>query len=237
MNVLRRTLKRPTGGRTLAVAAAVLGVLVAGCGSGQSQDDEPVRLSASEVCAQGILNADAVRALELLTGASEFDPPKKTDNESMSAVADSMSRGYAAIGASRGDQVCKAVPFDSNNRHDVSVSFEIEHESQRTGEQSESGKGSYWEYDLGRNALAISRQAKLFFDCASTRLAGLDKAVPVAASVSISQGSKGDEPGLREANLTIVHSAALAMAKELGCKDNGGLPDTLVVRQKLAPAP
>ncbi|MCX5378124.1 hypothetical protein [Streptomyces sp. NBC_00091] len=149
-------------------------------------------------------------------------------------MADVLARGYAKAGASLGGEACQATPVDEVERRGLSLSFEIESELQRTGEESESGKGHYWEYDLGRNAWAISWQARLFFDCASTRLAGLDKAVPVAASVSMLDGSNGDEPELREANLAIVHSASLAMAKELGCENNGGLPDKLVVKQRAA---
>ncbi|MFD9356504.1 hypothetical protein [Streptomyces sp. NPDC060031] len=127
-----------------------------------------------------------------------------------------------------------ATPFDNMNRRRVTVAFQVESELQRTGEHSENGDGYYWEYDLGRNALALSHQARLFFDCASTRLAGLDKTVPIRASVNVSNGSEEDDPALREANLAIAHSAALAMVKELGCKDNGGLPDKLVVKEKAA---
>ncbi|WP_327283642.1 MULTISPECIES: hypothetical protein [unclassified Streptomyces] len=208
-------------------------VLVVGCG-GDEQDGQPVRLSAAEVCRDGLLNTGAARGVELLTGASEFDPPRKGAVESVVAVAEHLSGGYAAIGASKGGTVCEAVPFDTTNRRRLSVSFEIQHESQRTGEGSEQGKGFYWEYELGRNALVLSDQAHLFFDCAGTRLAGPDTAVPVKVGVSLSSGSKGDEPSLREANLAIAHSAALAMSRELGCRDNGGLPAVLVVKQKAA---
>ncbi|MEV6953901.1 hypothetical protein [Streptomyces sp. NPDC051183] len=124
--------------------------------------------------------------------------------------------------------------MDEANRLRASVAFEIESELQRTWEHSESGEGYYWEYDLGRNALALSHQARLFFDCASARLAGLEKAVPVKASVNVLNGSEKDDPALREANLAMVHSAALAMAKELGCKGGGGLPAKLVVKEKAA---
>ncbi|MFE2142939.1 hypothetical protein ACFXA3_14565 [Streptomyces sp. NPDC059456] len=217
----------------VALGTTMAAVLVVGCG-GEEQDDQPVRLSAAEVCGDGLLNAAAVRAVELLTGASEFDPPRKNAVESVAAMAEHLAGGYAAIGASLGGSVCEAVPFDTVNRRRLSVSFAIQHESQRTGEGSEQGKGAYWEYDLGRNALVLSDRARLFFDCAGTRLAGPGTAVPVEVSVSLSSGSRGDEPALREANLAIAHSAALVMSRELGCQGNGGLPDALVVREKAA---
>ncbi|MFJ6717880.1 hypothetical protein [Streptomyces sp. NPDC091259] len=122
------------------------------------------------------------------------------------------------------------------NYHDLSVSFEIEHVLTRMGEQTESGKGYYWEYDLGRNALVLPDNGRLFFDCASDRLAGPDKAVPIKASVSLREAPTNVDPrALREANLTILHSAARAMAKELGCKNDGNLPERLVIKEKAAP--
>ncbi|MFJ4774792.1 hypothetical protein [Streptomyces sp. NPDC088762] len=222
--------------RVVALAVAVVGaVLLAGCSGDGDGPSGPAELSGAQVCPEGMLAPDAVRGIEKLTGATLFAQPEEGDSAGVRWVAGVLSRGYAKIGASLGGQACKATPLDEKNRRKVSVSFEIESELQRTGENSESGKGHYWEYDLGRNALAVSRQARLYFDCASSRLAGPDKAVPVEASVNVSEGSKGDEPELREANLAIVHSAALAMAKELGCKNNGGLPDKLVVKEKAAP--
>ncbi|MFH7599545.1 hypothetical protein WDV06_31255 [Streptomyces racemochromogenes] len=175
-----------------------------------------------------------MRGIEKVTGATRFQPPEDGRAPGVAWVADVLVRGYAKAEASLGGEVCQAVPVDGKGRHRLTLGFAIESETQRTGEHSESGGGHYWEYDLGRNALALSRQAKLFFDCASVRLAGLGRPVPVMAVVSVSGGSDGDEPELREANLAVIHSASLAMARELGCTGGGGLPGRLVVRQRTA---
>ncbi|MGW7190144.1 hypothetical protein, partial [Streptomyces sp. NPDC054838] len=208
-----------------------MSVIVTGCGV-EEPPPGPSEVFAAEVCSEGLLNEDAVRALELLTGAgTPFKPPK--DVGDVAWMAGVLERGYAQNRASPGGEVCSARPVDRTKARDLSVSLEIEHELTRLGEQSESGKGYYWEYDLGRNALASAKQGRLFFDCASDRLAGPDKAVPVRTNVdTIGPPANVDERALREANLTIVHSAARAMAKELGCKDGGGLPERLVVKEK-----
>lgn len=213
----------------------VAATLVSGCGDGERADTGPSEVFAAEVCSEGLLSPDAVRALELLTGgATPFKPPKNVGD--VAWVAGVLERGYAKMGGSLGGTVCRATPADPKNHHDLSVSFEIEHELTRTGEQTESGKGYYWEYDLGRSALVLPDGGRLFFDCTSDRLAGPDKAVPIKASVSLREAPTAADPrALREANLTIVHSAARAMAKELGCKDGGGLPERLVIKEKAAP--
>ncbi|MEU6894283.1 hypothetical protein ABZ934_21245 [Streptomyces sp. NPDC046557] len=213
----------------------VAGVLASGCSGGKEPDRGPSAVFAADVCSEGLLNQDAVHALALLTGgATAFKPPKNVGD--VAWVAGVLERGYAKNGGSLGGVVCRATPVDIKNRHDLSVHFEIESELQRTGEQSESGKAYYWEYDLGRNALVLPDSGRLYFDCASARLAGSDKAVPIMAAVSLGEAPTDVDPrALREANLTIVHSAARALAKELGCKDGGGLPERLVVKEKAAP--
>ncbi|MFF2195184.1 hypothetical protein [Streptomyces sp. NPDC058157] len=222
--------------RAAAAGCAAAVALLAGCGgSGAAPGPaQPTVLSGAGVCPGGILNPGAVRGIETVTGATRFQPPEEGRGAGVQWVAGVLVRGYATAGASLGGEACLAVPVDGAGRRRLSLGFAIQSEEQRVGEHSESGRGHYWEYDLGRSALAISRQAKLFFDCASARLAGLARAVPVETIVSVSDGSEGDQPALREANLTVAHSAALAMARELGCKDDGGLPERLLLRQTAA---
>ncbi|MEV6687026.1 hypothetical protein AB0N28_17040 [Streptomyces sp. NPDC051130] len=212
----------------------VVSVVVSGCGV-EEPAPGPSEVFAADVCSEGLLNQDAVHALELLTGSgTPFTPPK--DVGDVAWVAGVLERGYAKNRASPGGEVCHAYPVDRRKARDLSVSFEIEHELTRMDEQTESGKGYYWEYDLGRNAFADAKQARLFFDCASDRLSGPDQAVPIAANVITVGSPNNTEPrALREANLTIVHSAARALAKEMGCKNNGNLPEQLVIKEKAAP--
>ncbi|MEU7067138.1 hypothetical protein [Streptomyces sp. NPDC046161] len=212
----------------------VMSVSVSGCGVDEPPPG-PSEVFAADVCSEGLLNQDAVHALELLTGAgTPFKPP--TNVGDVAWVAGVLERGYTKNRASLGGEVCRARPVDRKNPREISVTFEIEHELTRVDEQSESGKGYYWEYDLGRNALASAKQGRLFFDCASDRLAGPDKAVPVRANVdTLGPPANVDPRALREANLTILHSAARALAKEMGCKNNGNLPEQLVIKEKAAP--
>lgn len=220
--------------RRLPVPLLAIGMLLGGCGADEP-DQAPRELTGSEVCPGGLLTADAVRALNLLTAGAAFKPPPR-DVQDVSSAARALVQGFQANGESHVDAVCEARPVDSMNRHVVFVSFEIESEATRKYEHSESGQGYYWEYDLGRNALANARQARLYFDCVSTRLGGPEKSVPIAARASVGDMSSTTvDAAPREANLTIVHSAARAMAKELGCKDGGGLPERLVVKEKAAP--
>ncbi|GGZ75913.1 hypothetical protein GCM10010371_39650 [Streptomyces subrutilus] len=223
--------------RVVRIAAFLVGgMLLVGCSGGAEPAGPPeqAEVSAGGACPEGMLNPDAVSGVERVTGTNRFQRPDAGENPGVTWVAGVLARGYAKDRGSLGGRACEVTPSDEKNRRRVSVSFEIQGVLQRTGEQSESGKGYYWEYALGRNALALSDRAKLFFDCASARLAGADTAVPVAASVTVSHGSDGDDPRLREANLAVVHSAARALAAELGCKDGGGLPEKLTVQEKSA---
>ncbi|KJY42046.1 hypothetical protein VR46_23875 [Streptomyces sp. NRRL S-444] len=64
------------------------------------------------------------------------------------------------------------------------------------------------------------------FDCASTRV-GSTRDMPLRITAFYTdryQGSRGDGV-LGEDYLVLAHSAAVAIAKELGCENGGGLPE------------
>ncbi|MFE2552396.1 hypothetical protein ACFXGI_28155 [Streptomyces sp. NPDC059355] len=80
-----------------------------------------------------------------------------------------------------------------------------------------------------RTGVRVTRADKergVAFDCVSTRV-GSTRDVPLritAFYTDKSRSSRGDAV-LGEDYLVLAHSAAVAIAKELGCEDGGGLPD------------
>ncbi|MFD8147970.1 hypothetical protein [Streptomyces sp. NPDC059708] len=79
-----------------------------------------------------------------------------------------------------------------------------------------------------RGVRVSTREKKIVYldyDCVSPRV-GSTQEVPLRIRLRFQdrwQSSKGD-PALRPDYLTATHSAALAVAKELRCVDDGGLP-------------
>ncbi|MFF1411149.1 hypothetical protein ACFVX6_15370 [Streptomyces sp. NPDC058289] len=77
----------------------------------------------------------------------------------------------------------------------------------------------------GVRVVRADKQRGVSFDCVSTRV-GSTRAVPLRITASYEdkyQNSKGDA-ALGEDYLVLAHSAALAIARESGCENTGGLP-------------
>lgn len=88
-------------------------------------------------------------------------------------------------------------------------------------------------YQLGRTAWANANRAVVYIDCISPRLAGAEEANPAVLAVSAwnRRFPQGDVAKYREANLALAYVASVALVKELGCKNNGGLADRLTVQE------
>lgn len=80
--------------------------------------------------------------------------------------------------------------------------------------------------ETGVRVTRADRERGVAFDCASTRV-GSTREMPLRITAVYHdryQDSRGDAV-LGEDYLVLAHSAAVAIAKELGCENNGGLPE------------
>ncbi|MFE9634777.1 hypothetical protein [Streptomyces sp. NPDC006463] len=78
----------------------------------------------------------------------------------------------------------------------------------------------------GVRVTRADKERGVAFDCVSTRV-GSTRDMPLRITAFYKdryQSSRGDAV-LGEDYLVLAHSGALAIAKELGCENNGGLPD------------
>ncbi|MFZ3497914.1 hypothetical protein ACODT5_32620 [Streptomyces sp. 5.8] len=88
-----------------------------------------------------------------------------------------------------------------------------------------SAPGSPEAEDTGVRVMRADKERGVSFDCASTRV-GSTRAAPLRITASYKdryQNSKGDA-ALGDDYLVLAHSAALAIARESGCENGGGLP-------------
>ncbi|MEV6654125.1 hypothetical protein [Streptomyces sp. NPDC051219] len=86
-------------------------------------------------------------------------------------------------------------------------------------------------YAMGRKALAGARRSYLHFECVSPRMDGSDKKPALIRGEMFNRNVPEEgSVALREASLVALHSAALALAKELGCKDNGSLAEKATLK-------
>ena len=80
---------------------------------------------------------------------------------------------------------------------------------------------------MGERTLAAANRASVLFACRSDKLAGSSTAAHIRIGVErwgMPTEPEGDIEALKDAYATVAHSFSLAMAKELGCDKNGGLP-------------
>ncbi|MEU2158817.1 hypothetical protein ABZ532_28050 [Streptomyces sp. NPDC019396] len=96
-------------------------------------------------------------------------------------------------------------------------------------------------FQLGREeAWVTSLGSRVTFKCSSPRLSG-SMSLPILVTGELMNRhprnftdiSKADS----EATLLVLHAATLAVAKELRCKDNGGLPEKATPFKRLPPPP
>lgn len=91
---------------------------------------------------------------------------------------------------------------------------------------ADSGKaGPLGAGQVGVRVVTGAQERGVSFDCVSTR-AGSTAEVPLrVTSVFANRWQKlAPDAGLEDEYLVVAHSAAMAVARELGCANNGGLP-------------
>lgn len=82
--------------------------------------------------------------------------------------------------------------------------------------------------NMGEWALTATDGSFLRFGCRSGELTGVE---PAHIEIGVEPGGmpkepEGDPEASKGAYATVAHSFSLAMAGELGCENNGGLPET-----------
>ncbi|MEH0547238.1 hypothetical protein QA802_30355 [Streptomyces sp. B21-105] len=80
---------------------------------------------------------------------------------------------------------------------------------------------------MGEKALAAADQAYVYFACRSNMFSNPTKVAHIVIGVehwAVPKEPEGNIEALKDAYATVAHSVSLAMAKELRCEKNGGLP-------------
>ncbi|MCF3961720.1 hypothetical protein [Streptomyces fuscigenes] len=201
-----------------------LGLVLVGCGGHSA----PAAISAIKVC-DGHITSVGAKSVEFLTGATKFAPkPGDSSEASYPKAASALVDGYVETGNS--DSVPKpacSIADLKGGSPELSVGFRTETGGASGGPVSDTLK----KYDVGRGAFIGSGRSYLYFACVSSKFHGSTKSSPaivVGELTNNAQGQgrykpKGDAEKVSEANLAVLNSLSLSMAKELGCADAGGL--------------
>jgi hypothetical protein len=189
-------------------------VLLVGCGSNDEGSGEKL-VKAASLC-EGNLSTKARGAIELIAGTKEFLP---LDSSSAKRAAEDIVDDYLLGSRNKDRDVCRIHKPGTNEIAEITMQFSLD-----DGQflSSSSDDPSFKGYDIGRKAQASPKKAVLYIECRSAKMSGNSTNL-LRGELLNRDSPEGDAEDLRRANLTVLHSVALALTKELGCADNAGL--------------
>ncbi|MFD3330769.1 hypothetical protein [Streptomyces sp. NPDC058701] len=217
-------MSRPLGGP--AVTLVVLGTVAAGCSTGGSEQPapaaEPQKIPVARVCT-GLFPAEGAKALERVLGSTEFRIRDAQKNPSVLAVAQAMEDAYRAGAKIRDmpEATCE-VAGDSTGSRLATARVRFTAFSKNAADSADlPGVGA-----RDPRVWTESKQVYLTYDCVSSRV-GSTQDVPLQIRVLVHVQGDGNEgeAGPGQDQLTVIHSAALSVARDLGCTNNAGLPE------------
>ncbi|MEV3931654.1 hypothetical protein [Streptomyces sp. NPDC049944] len=192
-----------------------------GCGEDEksrAQEAWEQSVPPERLCGGAAVSARAGKALELIAGSSRFEASGRTST--VADAAQDLSDQFTSSFTGHGD-VCRIfTPVGVPDVVPLEITWRL------SGSAPEGGPGSrYTELEMGELAGTAPDRAFVTFACRSAELPGV---APAHVDLHVNFGAvpaepEGDVEALVDAYATVAHSFALAMAKELGCADDGGL--------------
>jgi hypothetical protein len=207
------------------LAAAVAGALLlgaTGCGGDGDEDGLPKDykvVAGTQLCGGRAVSADASRALKVITGSSRFEA--SSEEYTVAQAAKDLVEAFSGTTVFRGD-ACRVYTPLGTSAFELRITW-------RLADDAPTGPSApkFTVLKMGEEALAAADMAYVRFACRSDRLAGSSSVAHIDIGVQrggMPKEPEGDIKALKDAYATVAHSFSLAMAKELRCEKNGGLP-------------
>ncbi|MEU7330966.1 hypothetical protein [Streptomyces parvus] len=203
------------------VAITVVGSMAlgaAGCAGGD--DDAPKEggefVAGTFLCGGQAVSDQAGKALEVITGSSRFEESDETST--VVHAARELSEKFTSSATGDGD-ICTVFAEDAKQSDRLEVTWEL------TGGPPEGQPASKFRVlRMGERALAAPDAGVVQFACRNEKSLGSQPAhVDIGVERWSPEEPEGDPEKLTDAYATVAHSVSLAMAKELGCENDGGL--------------
>lgn len=209
------------GGLLSAAVAGSLFLGATGCGGdgdeGGAPDDYKV-VAGTQLCGGDAMSADASKALKVITGASRFEA--SAERYSIAQAARDLVEAFAPT---RTMDACRVFTPRDTPDFDLRITWRLAD----SGPTDEPAAPKFTVLKMGEEALAAEDQAYIYFACQSDRLSSPTTVAHIVIGVEHRDPfhePEGDIEALKDAYATVAHSVSLAMAKELRCEKNGGLP-------------
>lgn len=203
----------------LAVAVSLVAGAV-GCGEEEKSRAEEAweqSVPRERLCGGAAVSAGAGKALEVITGSSRFEA--SSEDYTVAGAAQGLSDRFTSSVTGHGD-ICRVytpvgVPGDS-----LRITWRLSGSAPAGGPASR-----YTALKMGEQAGTAPDRAFVTFACRGGELPGVAPAhVEIEVWDEALPGEPdGDAEALKDAYATVAHSFSLAMAREMGCEDDGGL--------------
>jgi hypothetical protein len=210
------------GGLLAAVTTGSLLFGATGCGGDGDKDGLPKGykvVAGTQLCGGRAMSADASRALKVITGSSRFEA--SAEEYTVAQAATDLVEAFQHPTVVRGD-ACRVYKPLGTSEFELRITWSLE-----DGPPTGTPAPKFTVLKMGERALAAADMAYVQFACRSARLDGPSNAAHI--DIGVEHWAMPGEPednveALKDAYATVAHSFSLAMAKELRCEKNGGLP-------------
>ncbi|MCZ0206084.1 hypothetical protein OZK63_11735 [Streptomyces sp. UMAF16] len=218
--VIRRGSVR--GGLLAAVVAGSLLLGATGCGEDGNNDGVPKDykvVSGTQLCGGDAMSADAAKALKLITGSSRFEASSR--EYTVAQTAANLVAGPPS--STMYNDACRVFTPIGTPHFELRITWRLADGAPTDGPAAP----KFTVLKMGEEALAAADKAYVRFACRSPRSYDPSEVVHIDIGVErwgMPKPPEGDIKALKNAYATVAHSFSLAMAKELRCEKNGGLP-------------
>ncbi|MEZ7007831.1 hypothetical protein [Streptomyces sp. AD55] len=220
---------RGSGRRGLFVVVVAGSLLfgVTGCAeeggeSGVPKDYKVV--AGAQLCGGGAVSADAARALKVITGSSRFEA--SAERYTVARAAADLVEEFPASTVTK--DICRVYTPIGTPDFDLRITWRLAHDAPT----DDPAAPKFTVLKMGEETLAAADMAYVRFACSSERLSQSSGVAHLDIGVehwAVPTEPEGDVQELKDAYATVAHSFSLAMARELGCEKDGGLPDRPVL--------
>ncbi|MFE5207386.1 hypothetical protein [Streptomyces sp. NPDC056600] len=190
-------------------------------GDGEDVPDQAV--AGTELCGGDAMSAEASRALKVITGSSRFEASGEEYSVEQAAALLAEAWPSSVIR----EDVCRIYTAADAPDFELRVTWSLV-DGPPTGRPA----AKYTPLKMGERAGAAADKAYVQFECRSNRFGTAEAEAHIFLSVErggMPVEPEGDVEALKDAYATVAHSVSLAMAKELRCENNGGLPERPVL--------
>lgn len=218
------------GGLLAAVVAGSLFFGATGCGGGGEVDGTPKTpkdykvVAGTQLCGGKAVSADASRALKVITGTSRFEA--SGEEYTVAQAARALIEAFPVPTVGRED-ACRVYTPIGTPDFDLRITWRLV-----DGAPTDPPAPNFTVLKMGERTVAAANKAYVQFACRSERLLRSSRVGHIRIGVehwAVPREPEGDVEALKDAYATVAHSVSLAMAKELRCEKNGGLPERPVL--------